>query len=150
MLLRMAYVSMAERPVEHRLIHKLLMDCRYNNRRDNITSMLFADAERFLQVIEGPAAVAEALWERLQRDLRHRCTVKILDEAGITERLYPDWSLGYTPLAPHELDDLLDRALRPLLHNNSGPSWIQQARLMAQLRGLTDANLSAQQQGHAA
>lgn len=139
MLSRIAYISTSESGIAKSFVLRLLMECCLHNRRDGITGMLFADGRRFVQIIEGPAIVVHHLWERLQNDPRHHSIVQIMNEPSTLERLYPNRSMGYTELSARELDDLIDEALTPLMGATSSESWVQQAQLLARIRGFSPA-----------
>ncbi len=78
-------------------ISHLLEGARSFNTKSAISGILLFTAQRFLQVLEGPAAEVAALFERIQRDKRH-ANVLVLDYRDITKRNFPDWSMAYVKL----------------------------------------------------
>jgi hypothetical protein len=80
-----------------------------------IAGLLLFNSKRFIQVLEGPRAAVESVYERIRQDDRHRGVVK-LREAAIDSREFGDWGMAYDdPAQPSaNLKDkvavLLDRA----------------------------------------
>lgn len=114
MLYRMSYCSISQQPVTLELVHTLLMAARFSNRRDGITGMLLADGSRFMQILEGKRSAVRAAYQRIESDKRHRCVVELMRTESAKERWYPSWSMGYLPIAPSELDDMIDSAVKKL------------------------------------
>lgn len=83
---------------------------RYN-RSAGITGLLWCGGSTFLQVIEGPTAAVDALFERIAGDRRHDA-VSVLFDAAVDERLFENWSVALA--AFDDPADILD-ALSPLL-----------------------------------
>lgn len=83
---------------------------RYN-RSAGITGLLWCGGSTFLQVIEGPTAAVDALFERIAGDRRHDA-VSVLFDAAVDERLFDNWSVALA--AFDDPADVLD-ALSPLL-----------------------------------
>jgi len=74
-----------------------LIHWRANNRRLGITGVLLYREGRILQLLEGPKDAVRAMFAEIERDPRHK-QVKKLSEEMITEREFPDWSMGYPPI----------------------------------------------------
>jgi hypothetical protein len=83
---------------------------RYN-RSAGITGLLWCGGSTFLQVIEGPTAAVDALFERIAGDRRHDA-VSVLFDAAVDERLFENWFVALA--AFDDPVDVLD-ALSPLL-----------------------------------
>jgi hypothetical protein len=75
-------------------IRKILAKSRVNNERDGITGALFFSQQAFAQVLEGPAEMVEAAFERIQCDERHSEAV-ILESGNIETRDFPSWSMAF-------------------------------------------------------
>lgn len=75
-------------------ILQILETARDNNRRRNVTGALLYNSGYFAQVLEGPKASIEHVFERIQRDARHG-DVTVLECAGIAERDFPAWSMAH-------------------------------------------------------
>lgn len=76
-----------------------------NNARDGITGMLMASGQLFFQLIEGPDAAVDALYERILGDHRHKNVMVLGDERGDLQRQCPDWAM-------RKVDLSLDAAVR--------------------------------------
>lgn len=105
-MLQLVYVSTARSsdPIDHQVI---LDHARRNNRRDGITGLLYADAKRFLQALEGPDAAVEATFARIQADPRHRAIV-LLSCRQVEAREFGDWEMAHLTAAS-DRDALVER-----------------------------------------
>ncbi len=100
-LVRLIYVSVMKMEYDKEEIKKILKVARSKNARNNITGLLCYDPKFFLQYIEGPRDAINKLYASINRDERHT-DVTLLEYAEIEERLFGNWSMGFTPSA--ELD----------------------------------------------
>lgn len=75
-------------------IHAILRASRRNNSRVGITGALMFNAGCFGQVLEGPQAAVEAVFERIQQDERHG-EVSLLSLAPAPARAFETWSMGF-------------------------------------------------------
>ena len=97
-LYRLVYVSNNE--IEGDLdevsaeIDRLLVMARERNRAVGVTGALMFNADCFSQVLEGPRSGVEAVFERIQVDLRHSA-VNVLDFRPVAERAFANWSMAY-------------------------------------------------------
>lgn len=97
----------------------ILAESQRNNDRDGLTGVLAAHRERYIQVVEGPAHVLDALLRRLENDPRHRDLV-LLGREPIPARLFGRWSMAsalVTPAHGAALDALVD-------HDNLTPGRV--------------------------
>ena len=104
-LRQLVYGSSTPQPLDSTAIADILRTSRRNNAAVGVTgALLYADGN-FLQVLEGaPDAVAE-VYDRVQRDARHRGVLTLLDRT-VTERQFPDWSMGLVDADALSGDDL--------------------------------------------
>ena len=79
---------------------------REKNRRAGITGALLFSGGCFAQVLEGPRAALEELFETIQCDPRHS-EIVILHLHPIDARSFADWSMAYAG----QSDALRDRAV---------------------------------------
>ena len=86
-------------------VRDILSVSRSKNRRLGVTGALLFSRGRFAQVFEGSQASVEAVFEAIQRDLRHR-DVKVLYFKPIGKRNFGDWSMAFA--------GLLDEAVLPV------------------------------------
>lgn len=70
----------------------ILSSARRNNPRADITGALICRHDLYLQLIEGPPAAIDALYERIAQDDRH-CEVRLLLKEDVTERVFPAWAM---------------------------------------------------------
>jgi hypothetical protein len=93
----LAYVSSAVPPMSDDTIKDLLHRARENNARQHITGVLLYDGGNVFQVIEGPEAEVEALFQRILADTRHTGIIVLL-RTRVTERQFPDWLMAFRRL----------------------------------------------------
>lgn len=70
----------------------ILAGARRNNRRDGITGALICRRDIYLQMIEGEAAMIDALFGRIAIDDRHLEVTKLC-RGTAEERLFPGWDM---------------------------------------------------------
>lgn len=80
----------------------LLNKARKNNQSLQITGILVAHANGFIQYIEGDVDVIDELYQhKISVDQRHRNIVTIC-EGTMTDRVYRDWDMGYLCLSDRQ------------------------------------------------
>ncbi len=78
------------------MLNGILADARRCNERDGITGSLICRADLYLQLLEGPADIVTATFERIANDDRHGDVRRLL--AGpATHRIFPDWAMRHDP-----------------------------------------------------
>ena len=87
----------------------IVKTARSFNREAGITGMLVFDGQRFLQYIEGPQSVLQALSERIAQDTRHTHFTITLRGAVVGGRLFGNWSMAYVLVDDSEPLDALDQ-----------------------------------------
>lgn len=75
-------------------IERILETARRNNARAAVTGALIYNRSFFGQVLEGPAAAVDEVFERIQADPRH-ADVVVLGYESVEARAFPDWSMGF-------------------------------------------------------
>ena len=75
-------------------IRRILDVARRNNPLVGVTGALMFNAGFFAQVLEGPAAAIEHVFERIQQDTRHG-DVNLLSLAPAERRAFGQWSMAY-------------------------------------------------------
>jgi hypothetical protein len=73
--------------------HDIVSTARKRNAEQHITGFLMFDRARYHQILEGEAADVDKLYARIMADTRHR-NVETLSREDISERNFPDWSMG--------------------------------------------------------
>lgn len=86
-------------------IEELLTCSRAKNARLGITGLLVFRDGTFMQLLEGPQAVVEALFRKIKADERHYALVTLI-EGPVPQRSFPNWSM--------EFRNLRDPAVRKL------------------------------------
>ncbi len=76
---------------------QILGTARANNGRQGITGALLFNSGFFAQVLEGPRASIERVFERIQQDPRHG-EVTVLESGTAQERSFPEWSMAHVRL----------------------------------------------------
>lgn len=83
-----------------------------NNRRAGVTGLLYTDAKRFLQVLEGDDDAVQATLDRIRADGRHRGIV-VLHDRQVEARQFGEWAMAERRLG--EQSDAFDRRIGTLL-----------------------------------
>jgi hypothetical protein len=85
----------------------LLDRARERNAGCGLTGMLLYSSQSFLQVVEGDADAIEATYSRIRDDERHT-NLRLLMDAEVPARMFPDWTMGFEHVEDEELADELD------------------------------------------
>jgi len=93
-MIQVSYVSRASEPMSSEQLLELLMQCRSNNQKHDVTGMLLYGNGTFLQAIEGDEEVIDKLVETIDADPRHT-DIRVLKRKSIPSRQYSDWSMGF-------------------------------------------------------
>lgn len=78
--------------LEQAALDSILNQSRRNNKRDNITGVLIASEEDFMQLLEGERGVVAACFQRIMHDKRHQ-GIRILHAEEVEDRLFAKWSM---------------------------------------------------------
>ncbi|MCA9738410.1 MAG: BLUF domain-containing protein, partial [Gemmatimonadetes bacterium] len=71
----------------------LLEGARATNTRLGVTGLLLFHEGSFIQVLEGPPDVVEALYARIETDPRHGGAL-VLSRGLVEERSFGEWRMG--------------------------------------------------------
>jgi Sensors of blue-light using FAD len=99
------YISYANAPFSETELVGLLQKCRANNKSKDITGMLLYLRERFIQVLEGDQTLVKRLYNKIEKDPRHK-KVSIVLEGQSPERIFKDWSMGFKNLSLADYNEL--------------------------------------------
>lgn len=92
-LFEIIYVSQrSERVSDRMIVDEIVIPSGMNNRRLDITGILWFSEEHFLQVIEGPRDAIISLYQSIQRDSRH-FDITTVSEGSIPQRSFKRWGL---------------------------------------------------------
>ena len=75
-------------------IRSILAKSRENNQKAGISGALLFSGATFAQVLEGPLAAVEEIFEIIQCDARHSDVV-MLRNTVTEDRIFSDWSMAY-------------------------------------------------------
>ena len=95
----LVYASVATERFDERRIPDLLARSREKNGDMDVTGLLLYEGGTFLQALEGKADVIEELFDTIRNDPRHTDCKVVLREP-ISERAFPDWSMGFRQQMP--------------------------------------------------
>lgn len=102
------YVSKAKAPQSQEQLAALLEASRHRNMAEGITGLLLYryseeyQAGYFIQAIEGLEDALSDLWRRISADRRHH-TIVTLSSGTETERMFPEWSMGFKNVDAQDL-----------------------------------------------
>jgi len=92
-MLQLIYISTATPAMREPELTRILSASRRNNAREGISGLLFFNGRRFLQALEGPAAVVETAIARIKADPRHAAIVT-LSRREVDTREFGDWAMA--------------------------------------------------------
>jgi hypothetical protein len=82
-------------------INSILSTARAKNKKADISGALLFNGAAFAQVLEGPLAAVEDIFEHIQCDPRHSDVV-VLRNGESPARVFSDWSMAYADPAAVE------------------------------------------------
>jgi hypothetical protein len=104
---RMIYCSQATLDFSPEELVALLELSRANNERSGLSGMLLYSSQSFLQMLEGDQLALEETYGRILEDDRH-ANLRLLMNSEVSERLFPDWTMGFEHVDDEELAEELD------------------------------------------
>ena len=93
-LIELTYVSEPAQAMSFLGLMRLLYHSYSNNQALGITGVLIYENDRFGQVIQGKADQIDALWNRIQKDQRHK-NARLIDRKPISERTFSKWTMVF-------------------------------------------------------
>jgi len=93
-MFRLLYISSASRNLSNDDLHEILDKAQQNNAKLDVTGMLVYMDGNFVQFLEGSKENVMALYNKIQRDDRHR-DVLIIDQADVSGRFFESWSMAF-------------------------------------------------------
>ncbi len=106
---RVKYVSQFASRLSRRDIDELVGRASEKNSKLDITGILMSSGRVFFQVLEGPKAHVDQVFQSIVDDDRHRDVLLLDAEDGVSERYFPDWSMR-----KFDLDDDAIARLEPV------------------------------------
>jgi hypothetical protein len=101
----MVYVSSAVNLFSDQELEELLKTSRTKNEAVEVTGMLLYKDGNFMQLLEGPKDAVEKVFEKIEKDQRHRGIIRLLHETS-ADRNFGDWSMGFQKLDHDSAQDL--------------------------------------------
>mgnify|MGYP001816337267 CR=1 FL=1 len=93
-MIQVTYISRTREPMGAEALLNLLMQCRENNEKSDITGLLLYGNETFLQVLEGDNQVVDDLVSEILKDPRH-ADIEVINRKVIDQRDYAEWRMGF-------------------------------------------------------
>ena len=102
MMIHLVYVSSATRDMSEQGLVMLLEQCRTRNQKLNFTGMLLYVDGNFFRVLEGEREDVEGIYDLVLNDDRNTGNIELIEEE-ISERTFPEWSMGFARLTNEEI-----------------------------------------------
>ncbi len=107
-LWRLVYVSNAKPRITDDELNQILLSSRIRNFfTHDVTGMLMLAGGSFCQILEGTHENVTGVFERIKGDTRHS-NVRMLELAEITERSFPNWTMGPPSRTLREFSEAAD------------------------------------------
>ncbi len=100
---QMIYISQATRKMSSSDLHEILKSAQDNNKSIDVTGSLFYNGGWFLQVLEGPTETLKRLYNKIEKDPRHKNT-RIIYDAPARFRTFTRWTMNMTNLEDRQAD----------------------------------------------
>ncbi|CAH0287836.1 BLUF domain-containing protein [Roseomonas sp. CECT 9278] len=121
LIYRSVFAIPSEEAEAERELRAILDASRRNNAASGLTGALLHNGPHVVQVLEGPLAAIEAVFDRIAADVRHTA-VELLQFAAVAQPSFPAWSMAYIPQGSVE-----ELALLEPMRNPGGPEAIDAA-----------------------
>jgi hypothetical protein len=105
--IQLIYVSQISPDFNVGDIESILATAVKHNKKHNITGVLTVLNDVFIQVLEGDPVKVEQLVVNIEKDRRNVGLI-VLQSNPITQRLFPDWSMGYVDESHHKVRNIID------------------------------------------
>lgn len=92
MLIRLTYASLLAPHCDQGCINEIVEKAASANQAQGITGVLAVDGDHVLQILEGPEAAVDGLYEHIRRDDRHHGVVE-LNRAPIEAPHFEAWNM---------------------------------------------------------
>lgn len=102
MAYQVIYSSQAASPMSMAELEDILVDAREGNRRRGVTGALVYVDGVFLQILEGPRDVVQALMASIARDTRH-AAIHVFHEAETERPMFGSWKMAYLESSPGQV-----------------------------------------------
>ncbi len=92
-IFQVVYASRSVGALDHFDLQQIVAASRRHNWRAGVSGSLLFSGTGIVQVLEGRQAAVQQLFDRIARDKRH-AEVRIVLQAPIARRAFPDWTMG--------------------------------------------------------
>jgi hypothetical protein len=86
----------------------ILANSKRNNLRDAITGMIYHNAGRLVQVLEGPSFIVDRTVSRIVSDRRHY-DLNFIGSKSIGKREFSEWDMGYLNITDADIEQSFSR-----------------------------------------
>ena len=100
---QLVYMSQATRKMSAEALADIQKTAKNNNQTMDVTGSLFYNGGWFLQVLEGPLDTLQALYNKIEKDPRHKNS-RILYNEPAKFRTFTRWSMNMTNLDDRQAD----------------------------------------------
>ena len=100
---QLVYLSQATRKMSAEALADIQKTAKNNNQTMDVTGSLFYNGGWFLQVLEGPLDTLQALYNKIEKDPRHKNS-RILYNEPAKFRTFTRWSMNMTNLDDRQAD----------------------------------------------
>lgn len=100
---QLVYISQAVRKMSPADLADIQGKAKSNNAPLDVTGSLFYNGGWFLQVLEGPEATLDQLYNKIELDPRHKNS-RVLYNEPAKYRTFPRWSMNMTNLNDRQAD----------------------------------------------
>jgi hypothetical protein len=107
-LIHVIYVSSAGPDITEHDTVKFLNEARKANRKNDVSGMMLYVGGCFLQLLEGEVTKVDIVCRTIFQDKRE---MRLVLREPIAEREFPEWTMGFEAVAPHEAARLLGEPL---------------------------------------
>ncbi|AMR33773.1 hypothetical protein A0256_21210 [Mucilaginibacter sp. PAMC 26640] len=103
----LVYISTSKSILGDDVLLNILASARKYNEAHHVTGVLLYSDGTFIQALEGEAEDIDFIFARIQNDTRHK-NILVMMEREISERNFPNWSMGFTKVNKTTADDFID------------------------------------------
>ena len=96
-MLSLIYVSSSVKLLDDTELLDILKVSRENNKSKEITGLSLHKSGNFMQVLEGPDEMVNALYEKIKADPRHK-DVSVISREQIQSRQFSAWEMAFQNL----------------------------------------------------
>ncbi len=100
---QLVYISQAVRKMSSEDLNTIQRNAKASNELIDVTGSLFYNGGWFLQVLEGPLATITKLYQKIEKDPRHKNSRLLYNEPA-KFRTFTRWSMNMTNLDERQTD----------------------------------------------